>query len=230
MSTILITGVNRGIGLELFTHYAQAGWQVIGTCRDPKSANAAAAIAVEHEQASVYQLDITDDAAVNALAATLEGTPIDVLLLNAGTQSSKSSTLGKLDADDFRRILDVNVVAQAMCLQAFRGHVAASTRRIMVGMGSFLGSMALNSDGGMYSYRASKAGLHAIMRSASCDLHQDGVTAIIMHPGWVKTDMGGENAHISTAESVAGIARVIEQLTPEDSGRLLTYQGKEMPW
>ena len=230
MPTVLITGVNRGLGLEFLTHYATAGWNVIGTCRDPAAAEAASALAAQHDTVSIHPLEVTDSQAVTALAEELRGSAIDVLILNAGTQSSASRILGELDADDFRHILNVNVVAPAICVQAFREHVAASERRVIVGMGSQLGSISDNSGGGFYSYRSSKAGLHAVMRSASCDLREDGVIAIVMHPGWVRTDMGGASAPLTTTESVAGIARVVEGLGPEDSGRFFNYKGQELPW
>ncbi|MHA7817986.1 MAG: SDR family oxidoreductase [Pseudohaliea sp.] len=230
MPTAMITGANRGIGLEMLSQYAARGWKVIGTCRDLEGAHAARALADSHAGVTLYPLDVTDSAAVDALARQLEGTAIDLLILNAGVMSPGSNTLGKLDAADFLRVLEVNVVAPAICAQAFRGHVAASERRTMVGIGSFLGSIASNDDGGLYSYRSSKAGVHAVMRSLSIDLRGEGVTAIAMHPGWVQTDMGGAEAAISAQESVAGMLSVIDGLKPGDSGRLLTYAGEELPW
>ena len=230
MATVMITGVSRGIGLELLKQYASDGWNVIGTCRRKDTAPEAVALADEYDAVALYELEVTDDAAVASLAEGLAGQAVDVLILNAGMMGKDSMKLGEIDAGDFRQVLDVNVVAQAICLQAFAPLVAASERRVIVGMGSFLGSMGCNSDGSLYSYRASKAGLHAIMVSASHDLRDQGVTAITMHPGWVQTDMGGENATITAAESVAGMRSVIEGLTPADSGRLLTYAGEELPW
>lgn len=230
MPTAMITGVNRGIGLELLRQYAENGWRVIGTCRDPATAVEVGELAAAFDGVTLYPLDVTNVVAVQSLAEQLRDLPIDVLILNAGVMSQASMRLGELDAQDFLRVLEVNVVAPAMCLQAFAGHVAASERKIIVGMGSFLGSVGLNTDGGAYSYRASKAALHTIMRSASVDLRDRGVTTMIMHPGWVKTDMGGPDAHITTEESVAGIRRVIDGLTAADNGRLLTYAGEELPW
>ena len=225
MSTVLITGVNRGIGLELLKQYAAAGWTVIGTVRD-----LASELAGSHDAVSLHVLDVTDTAAVNALAEQLAGTAIDVLILNAGVMGDRSVNLGGLDAGDFLRVLEVNVVAPVMCAQAFVSHVAASERRIMVGIGSFLGSVASNTDGGLYSYRASKSGIHAVMRSLSVDLRDQGVIALPMHPGWVQTDMGGPDATITTEQCVTGMRKVIDELTPQDSGRLLTYSGEELPW
>ncbi|MEL7044660.1 MAG: SDR family oxidoreductase [Pseudomonadota bacterium] len=230
MGTVMITGVNRGIGFELLKQYAQDGWRTIGTCRNPASASEANALAGSNDLVALHELDVSDSTAVAGLADELRDVAIDVLILNAGMMGSRSNKLGELDADEFRRVLDVNVVAQAVCLQAFAPHVAASGQRAIVGMGSFLGSMGCNSDGGNYSYRASKAALHAIMVSASHDLREQGITSIVMHPGWVQTDMGGPNATVDTPTAVQGIRRVIEGLTPADSGRLLTYEGAELPW
>ncbi len=230
MATVMITGASRGIGLELLRQYAQDGWNVVATCRTKGTAPEAVALADELASVSLYELEVTDDAAVASLAECLAGTPVDVLILNAGVMGKDSMKLGEIQAEDFRTVLEVNVVAQAMCLQAFAPMVAASERRIIVGMGSFLGSMGCNSDGGLYSYRASKAGLHAIMVSASHDLREQGVTAIVMHPGWVQTDMGGKDATITTEQSASGMRSVIDGLTPADSGRLLTYAGEELPW
>jgi len=230
MATVMITGVSRGIGLELLKQYAEAGWTTIGTCRHRSTAPGAVALTDRLENVHLHELEVTDEAAVNALAEDLTGTAIDVLILNAGMMGKTSMKLGQLEAADFRQVLDVNVVAQAICLQAFAPHVAASEKRVLVGMGSFLGSMGCNSDGSLYSYRSSKAGLHAIMVSAAHDLKDQGVTAIVMHPGWVQTDMGGPDATITTQESASGIRSVIDGLTAEDSGRLLTYAGESLPW
>ena len=230
MPSVLITGANRGIGLELLKQYAGVGWTVIGTCRDLRAADDATAIARAHEHVTLHELEVTDTNAVQALAKALADTPIDVLILNAGVMGETSMNLGDLDAGDFQRVLNVNVVAQALCLQAFAPHVAASEQRVIVGMGSFLGSMGSNRDGGMYSYRASKAGLHAVMVSASHDLRDKGVTSIVMHPGWVQTDMGGPDATITAEASASGIRKVIDGLSPTDSGRLFTYTGDTLPW
>jgi NAD(P)-dependent dehydrogenase (short-subunit alcohol dehydrogenase family) len=229
MDTVMITGTNRGIGLELLRQYAEAGWNTIGTCRSLDGAAEARALAERHDNIHLHSLDVTDTGAIKALAAALDGTPIDVLILNAGMLGLHSVTLGELDADEFRRVLDVNVVAQAMCLEAFTEHVAASRRRVIVGMGSFLGSMGC-SDGGKISYRAAKAGLHAVVVAASHDLRDRGISAVVMHPGWVQTDMGGPDATVSTEDSVRGMRRVIDAVGPEHSGRFLTFDGEELPW
>ncbi|WOJ98230.1 SDR family oxidoreductase [Congregibacter brevis] len=229
MATVLITGVNRGLGLEFVRQYAAAGWTVFGTCRDPDNATEVKELATAAENVTLYKLDVSDAAAIAELADTLRGIAIDVLILNAGVMAERTG-LGTLNAEDFQQVMNINVVAPAMFVQAFADHVATSERRVIVGMGSTLGSIGGNSTGGLYSYRSSKAGLHAIMRTASIDLKEREVIAIAMHPGWVATDMGGSGADIQTEESIAGMVTVIDQLGPEDSGRLLTYKGDELPW
>jgi len=229
MATVLITGVNRGLGLEFVRQYAAAGWTVFGTCRDPDNATEVKKLATAAENVTLYKLDVSDAAAIAELAETLRGIAIDVLILNAGVMAERTG-LGTLNAEDFQQVMNINVVAPAMFVQAFADHVAASERKIIVGMGSTLGSIGGNSTGGLYSYRSSKAGLHAIMRTASIDLKERDVIAIAMHPGWVVTDMGGSGADIQTEESIAGMMTVIDQLGLDDSGRLLTYKGDELPW
>ncbi|EAQ98861.2 SDR family oxidoreductase [Congregibacter litoralis] len=229
MATVLITGVNRGLGLEFIRQYAAAGWTVLGTCRDPDNAVEAKALAAAEPCVTLYKLDVGDTDAIAELADTLRGTAIDVLILNAGVMAERTG-LGTLKAEEFQHVMNINVVAPAMLIQAFADHVAASEKKVIVGMGSTLGSIGGNNSGGLYSYRSSKAGLHAIMKNASIDLKEKAIIAIAMHPGWVVTDMGGHGADIQTDTSIAGMMAVIEQLTPDDSGRLLTYTGEELPW
>ena len=138
MPTVLITGVNRGLGLEFIKQYAAAGWAVIGTCRDPDNASASQAVAASAPNVTLHKLDVSDAEAVSALADTLKDTSIDVLILNAGLMAERTG-LGTFNAEDFLQVLNVNVVAPAMLIQAFAGHVAASERKIIVGMGSTLG-------------------------------------------------------------------------------------------
>lgn len=230
MPTVLVTGANRGLGLEFIKQYSQLGWEVIATCRDLASAVEASALADIATNLTLYPLEATDAGSIADLAATLQGRAIDLLLLNAGVLAEGSSKLGELDQADFLQSLSVNTVTPALMIQAFREHVRASDRKLIVGMSSILGSIAGNSDGGLYSYRASKAGLNAVLMSAANDLRGDGITVLAMHPGWVQTDMGGEHATITTAVSVKGMISVFDRVTHEDSGRFLSYDGGQIPW
>ena len=230
MPTVLVTGANRGLGLEFIKQYSQAGWDVIGTCRDLGSAVEASGLADVAPNIELYPLEVAEPDGIAALAESLRGRAIDLLILNAGVMGRASSELGKLDSDDFLHSLKVNTLAPALMIQAFREHVKAGERKLIVGMSSSLASIAGNSEGGLYSYRASKAGLNGVLKSAANDLRGDGITVVAMHPGWVQTDMGGENATITTGVSISGMRKVIEGLTSADSGRFLVYDGGEMPW
>lgn len=230
MPTVLVTGANRGLGLEFIKQYSQLGWEVIATCRDLTSAVEASALADIAGNLTLYPLEVTDADSIADLAETLRGRSIDLLLLNAGVLSERSSKLGELEQADFLHSLNVNTVTPALMIQAFRDHVRASDRKLIVGMSSILGSIAGNNEGGLYSYRSSKAGLNAVLMSAAQDLRSDGITVLAMHPGWVQTDMGGENATITSAVSVKGMISVFDGATQADTGRFLSYDGGEISW
>ncbi len=230
MPTALVTGVNRGLGLEFIKQYSQAGWDVIGTCRDLGSAVEASGLADVASNIELYPLEVTNSEAINSLADMLKDRPIDHLVLNAGVMAEQAQVLGELEQDDFMLAMNVNTVSPALMIQAFRAHLAAGDKKLVIGMSSILGSIAGNSDGGLYSYRASKAALNAVVKSAASDLAAEGITVVAMHPGWVQTDMGGEGATITTGVSIDGMRKVFEGLTATDSGRFLSYDGSDLPW
>lgn len=245
MPTVLVTGAGRGLGLEFARQYAADGWQVIGTVRDPARAAALDGIARAHPgRVRIETLDVTDFASIDALAARLRGDaggplPIDVLINSAGTMGGGSfaqagmnmGKFGSSDFDDWQYVFRVNVAAPMKMAEAFIQHVAASGERKLVALSSIIGSIAKNQIGGMYAYRATKAGLNAVLRSLAIDLgrkHQ--VCVASLHPGWVRTDMGGPRADIDAATSVAGMRQVIAGLNPERAGRFWMYDGSELPW
>jgi NAD(P)-dependent dehydrogenase (short-subunit alcohol dehydrogenase family) len=231
MPTVLVTGASRGLGLEFCRQYAEAGWNVLACCRKPEEARELAALVARHPDGAILalELDVADFAAVDALARRLSGTPIDVLLCNAGVYGDA----GGFGALDYRRWLEtfaVNAQAPVKLAEAFLPHVLAGGRKLIVAVTSLMGSMADNKSGGSILYRSSKAGLNAAMKSLAIDLKPRGVGILLLHPGWVKTDMGGENAPTSPAESIAGMRRVIESFAPAESGRFLNFRGEECPW
>ena len=230
MPTVLVTGVNRGLGLEFIKQYCQKGWEVIGTCRDPDNAAQASALADVAYNLTLYPLDVTVPKSIGELATRLSGKALDLLLLNAGVMGRQSSKLGELEQHDFLHSMSVNTVTPALMIQAFREHVVAGEQKLIVGISSILGSIAGNNDGGLYSYRASKAGLNAVLKSAAIDLRGEGITVLAMHPGWVQTDMGGPDAKITPSVSIQGMINVFDGATPEDSGRFMVYDGGELPW
>lgn len=226
MSTILITGANRGIGLELAKNYAAAGWNVIACCRKPQEAKALAAVQGDVE---IRALDVTRPASITRLAAALKGRPIDVLLNNAGI-SGRRLGFGKTEAKDFLSVLHVNTLAPLMVTEALLGNVKRGKLKKIVSISSKMGSIGDGPGGGSYAYRASKTALNMVMANAAAELKGKGITVVVLHPGWVRTDMGGRAAPLKVSESAAGIVQVIAGLTPAKAGRFFNYDGKILPW
>ncbi len=222
-STVLITGANRGIGLELARQYAADSWQVIGTARKPEEADA-----LRESGAKVMQLDVTDQASVEQLAADLGDRPIDVLINNAGILP-RMRALADVDFDDYNRVLAVNTVGPVRVTQALIPNLQAGDGKTIVNVTSQLGSIT-NSSGGFYGYRESKAALNMFTRSLAADLGPQGFVCIVIHPGWVRTDMGGANAPVLPKDSAAGIRRVVAGLSAEDNGTYWTFEGEPLPW
>lgn len=229
MPTLLVTGANRGLGLEFSRQYLAAGWRVIAAVRNPARL-AAEQLETGAGQLTVLALDVGDTASVQRAAASLPDTPIDVLLNCAGVFGGKGQALGALDYEAWREVLNVNLLGPARVCEAFLESVAKSTRRLMVTITSGMGSLADNSSGGYLAYRTSKAAVNMLMRTAAIDLKARGITSVVVNPGWVKTDMGGPGAKLSPAESVAAMRRLLGRLGAEDSGRFFNYDGREYPW
>lgn len=225
--TVLITGANRGIGLELARQYAADGWHIIATCRQPKAAKALLAIKGDIR---VRALDITDPVQNRALARALKSEAIDLLINNAGIYGPRRVAFGRVDREAWHEVFDVNVMGPMMVTEALADHVARSTGKTVVTMTSMMGSIALNESGGSYVYRSSKSALNMVMKGLSVTLKPRGITVALIHPGWVRTDMGGAGANLSVEESVAAMRRLIARLTPADNGRFFNYDGKEISW
>lgn len=226
MPTILLTGASRGLGIEFVKYYAAAGWRVHACARD---ADAAALTALGGDVRR-HKLDVTDFAATAALATTLKGEAIDVLLANAGIAGREAGELGQIDAQVWLETFRVNSLAPLKLAEAFVDHVAASPRKVMAAISSRLGSIGLNHEGGRYAYRASKAALNMAWKSLATDTKARGLTCVVLHPGWVSTDMGGAQAPVTPPRSVAGMAKVIEGLKPADNGGFINYDGARFEW
>lgn len=231
MPTVLITGANRGLGLEFCRQYAAAGWKVLACCRDPDRAEALNALAVRHPALSVHRLDLARFDTVDALSAALAAEPIDVLLNNAGVYGdSGNNGFGALDYELWSQVFKINAEAPVKIAEAFLPQLRKGSRKLIVAVTSLMGSIADNASGGSMLYRSSKAALNQAMKSLAIDLRASGIGVLLLHPGWVRTDMGGANAPTSPEESVTGLRRVIENYTPGDSGRFLNFRGQELPW
>lgn len=231
MPTVLITGANRGLGLEFARQYAAERWKVIAACRAPDLARELQQLVAESGgRIRVLAMDVTDTASVKAAAGALGGEAIDLLLNNAGVGSPKNQKLGSLDYAAWARVLDTNTLGPMRVVEAFLECVARSALKRIVTITSGMGSLEDNTSGGSYAYRTSKAAVNMVIRSLAIDLAPRGITCIVMNPGWVRTDMGGAGGKLTPAESISAMRSVIASLKPKDSGKFFNYTGKPYPW
>ena len=225
MTTVLISGANRGIGLELARQYAADDAEVIAGVRDPDGAGELKAVA----GVQAHRLDVGDDASVRAFRDAVGERPVDILIANAGVFGDRGQRLGALNFDDWLQTFRVNSLGPARLAQAFASNLKAGREKKLVAITSTLGSSSTHG-GDMFAYRASKAALNNVWAGLAKALAGDGVVCLALHPGWVQTDMGGPGAQITVKQSVDGLRRVIAQATPEQSGHPFAYDGKPLPW
>jgi NAD(P)-dependent dehydrogenase (short-subunit alcohol dehydrogenase family) len=231
MPSTLITGANRGLGLEFARQYAAEGWQVYATCRDPSSAPELRRVAdASDHKVQIMALDVTDLASIKAAATELEGQAIDLLLNNAGVGGTRGQTIGNIDYEAWAHVLDVNTLGPLRVSEAFVDNVARSERKLIVTLTSGMGSIADNTSGGAFAYRSSKAAVNMVMRSLAIDLAPRGITCVVINPGWVRTDMGGPRGTQTPAESVAKLRRLIDNLEPAHCGKFFNHDGREYAW
>ncbi len=231
MPIALITGANRGLGLEFARQYFADGWQVYAACRDPNSASELRRLTdASGHKVRILALDVTDLASVKAAAAELDGQAIDLLLNNAGVMGARGQTIGTIDYEAWAKVLDVNTMGPMRVSEAFVDNMARSERKLIVTLTSGMGSLADNTSGGSIAYRSSKSGVNMVMRSLAIDLAPRGITCVVVNPGWVQTDMGGAHATLTPAESVTTLRRLIETLGPAQSGKFFNYDGCEYAW
>lgn len=240
MSTILITGANRGIGLELTKQYAMHQWNVIACCRNSEKARELQSLAQSHSSIRIEVLDVANAASIAALASQLKSTPIDLLFNNAGvyTGTAKqvsaetgdpSQEFGHIDFVAWEKVLRINTIAPIMMIEAFVPHLKKGTGKKIVNITSIMASLSIM-EGGSIAYRSSKTALNAAMLAIAPDLRELGLMIVNLHPGWVITDLGGQGAHLTAEESVKKMRKTIDHLKPEDSGRILSYDGQPIPW
>lgn len=225
--TYVVTGANRGIGLELARQLKGKGHTVIGTAREP-----GAAAELKGFAERVLALDIADERSVESFARELGDTPVDVLINNAGIGPNEDG-IESLDLDAMERAFAVNSVGALRVTRGVLKNLRAAKTRTIVSVTSTMGSIELTGGsmgGGSYAYRASKAALNMLMRTLAGELREDGFTCFVICPGWVRTRMGGENAPLSVEESASGILRVVEGAGPAESGRFLNHRGETVPW
>ncbi|HEY0107384.1 MAG TPA: SDR family oxidoreductase [Rhizomicrobium sp.] len=229
MTTVLITGANRGIGLEFAKQYAAQGAEIIACCRAPARAEALNALVRSARNVRVAALDVADPSSVAALKADLGALPIDILINNAGVGGSRERAQGIIDAAAFLAVFAVNSVAPVTVAVAFHDNLKAGKDKKLVTITSQLGSIA-NHGGGAHPYHASKAAVNSFMRGLSKAWAGDGIAVGIFHPGWVQTDMGGAGATLTPQQSVTGLLARIDELSKANSGTFRDHAGKELPW
>ena len=224
MTTIMITGASRGLGLEFARQFYSEECRVIATCRNPKNANELNAIG----DIDVHSLDVTDDKSVANLADKLRGENIDILINNAGVIGQRDG-FGRLDYDIWAETMDTNVFGPMRVAEAFRDNVMNSEKKQMIFITSRMGSIT-EAVPNAYVYRSSKAALNMAVKCLSAELEEQGLIAVLFHPGHVQTDMGGQAAPVTPQKSIEGMKNQIVALTHDDNGRFLSYDGRQIPW
>ncbi|NNG08455.1 MAG: SDR family oxidoreductase [Desulfobacteraceae bacterium] len=232
MATVLVTGSNRGLGLEWVRQYAAEGWRVYATCRQPTEAGELRALGDREKGIRILRLDVTKPDEINALAVELIKEPIDVLINNAGVYLEKFMEVGlrRLRYEDWEYTFQVNTLGAVRVTEALQEHVARSEKRLVVVISTHMASIADIAAPGAYYYRSTKAALNAVMEGLTHELRPKGVGVLILHPGWVRTRMGGEGTSLMPPESVRGMRSLVEEFTLAESGRFFRYDGVEMPW
>ena len=224
MTTIMITGASRGLGLEFARQFYSEECRVIATCRNPKKANELNAIG----DIDVHSLDVTDDRSVANLADKLRGENIDILINNTGVIGQRDG-FGRLDYDIWAETMDTNVFGPMRVAEAFRDNVMNSEKKQMIFITSRMGSIT-EAVPNAYVYRSSKAALNMAVKCLSAELGERGLIAVLFHPGHVQTDMGGQAAPVTPQKSIEGMKNQIVALTHDDNGRFLSYDGHQIPW
>lgn len=232
MKTLLITGANRGIGLEFCKQYAEAGWRVLACCRDPGRADALNKLASQYpDLIKVHALDVTSHVQIGQLARMLADEAIDLLINNAGVYpESDKRGFGQTDYLEWMAAFNINTMAPLKMVEAFIQQIARSQQKLIVTITSQMGSVDDNGSGGSYLYRSSKAAANMVVKSLAVDLKDKGITSVAFNPGWVKTDMGGPNAMIAVEQSVSDMRKVIDGLTLADTGKFIGNDGVVIPW
>lgn len=244
--SVLITGSNRGIGLELVKQFlclSVPPKHIFATCRQPDVATELQELEKQHPGLYIIGLDVTDYSTLPALVEQVKGVVgdegLNLLINNAGL--AIRDPIGEIKAESLRTCFEINAVAPIMIAQAFLPLInqaalknsnapMSCSKAAIVNMSTKVASCADNNSGGRYSYRLSKAAMNMSTVNLAVDLRERGVLSVALHPGWVVTEMGGPNALINTSTSVQGLLTVMAGLTIEQSGRFFDYKGIEIPW
>ncbi|PKF60792.1 Short chain dehydrogenase [Psychromonas sp. psych-6C06] len=228
METVIITGANRGIGLTLATQFLAQGMQVIATCRDVDKATQLRALS-SNANLSIFALEVTDEVSLQRFKNTLGNQPIDILINNAGIMGSEQQSSDDMDYDAWLNTFSVNTLAPLRLSNLLKGNLIASDNPRIISISSLMASLTGKGQGS-YAYRSSKAALNKVMQVMALEYQADNITVCPVHPGWVRTDMGGSEADISVDESATGLVTLINALTLKQSGRFWQWDGQELNW
>lgn len=230
-STYFITGCNRGLGLEFVRQLLARGQRVIATCRDIATATDLTALTLKHSgQLSLVEMDVSDEASMREAVALLNDEAIDVFINNAGMYGPRDANFGNVDGPAMAEVLYTNAVAPVLLTQLLIDNVRKGIGKKLVFVSSKMGSIADNGRGGSYIYRSSKTALNSVVKSLALDLAPEGIATATLHPGWVRTDMGGPNGLIDAPESVSGMLNVIDGLSVANTGQFFNYDGSTIAW
>ena len=230
-STYFITGCNRGLGLEFVRQLLARGQRVIATCRDIATSTDLTALTLKHSgQLSLVEMDVSDEASMREAVALLNDEAIDVFINNAGMYGPRDANFGNVDGPVMAEVLYTNAVAPVLLTQLLIDNVRKGSGKKLVYVSSKMGSIADNGRGGSYIYRSSKTALNSVVKSLALDLAPEGIATATLHPGWVRTDMGGPNGLIDAPESVSGMLNVIDGLSVANTGQFFNYDGSTIAW
>ena len=230
MSTMLVTGANRGIGFEFVQQYLAMGEEVVATYRNEEDSDQLISLYAEKSNLEIFKLDVASDSSREEFSQRLGDQPIDVFINNAGVYGPRDSVFGKVDEANWLSVLRINALAPLFLTQLLIENFRRGELKKLLYITSKMGSIEDNRGGGSYVYRSSKAALNAVVKSISVDLEPEKMAVAVLHPGWVRTDMGGPNGLIDTKTSVAGMIQVIRNLNLESSGVFFNYDGNVIPW
>ena len=222
--TCVVTGANRGIGLELARQLAARGDTVVATARDPEGAADLRGLGVR-----VEELELANPKSIAAFARRLKGAPVDRLVHNAAVGEAGPAA-AEVSPEELESYFRINAIGPFQLTQALLPNLRAGEGRLVVAVSSGLGSIAENTSGGWVSYRASKTALHQLVRTLAAEHAAEGLTFALLSPGWVRTRMGGQGAPLSPEQSVKAMLKVMDRLGPKDSGRFFNERGRNIPW
>ena len=230
MANILVTGANRGIGIEFVGQYLNEGNEVIATYRNENSSMDLIKMGNERSNLKLLQLDVSSNKSLNSFAENLGDSPIDIFINNAGVYGPRNSSFGNVDEENWIPAIKINAIAPILLTQLIIKNIRSGADKKLIFVTSKMGSIDDNKGGGAYVYRSSKTALNAVVKSLSVDLENEGIVVALIHPGWVKTDMGGPNALIDKDTSVRGMTEVISNLDISSTGNFYNYDGSIIPW